>query len=193
MTDKHDDVSDNSNKTADLKGEEQEVPVLGHPSYEELSAQLTAMEAKANDCWDKFLRTQAELENQNRRHERDIANTHKYAIEKFIRELLPVMDSLEQGFSSAGQDQALKAMREGIELTMKMLSNTFEKFGIKIIDPQGQLFDPTFQEAMAIQEQADVPPNTVLVVLQKGYYLHDRLLRPARVVVAKAKEAKQDA
>lgn len=155
-----------------------------HEQIEFLEAELQKSEVKAQENWDKLLRAMAELENVKRRAERDVSSAHKYALERFAEELIPVMDSLDQALLSCGED--LKAMREGISLTQKMFASVLEKFGVKVLNPLGQPFDPNFHEAMMMQESNEVAPNSVLTVIQKGYLLHDRLIRPARVVVAKA-------
>lgn len=154
----------------------------------ELHALLEDARNKADEHWNQCLRLQAEIDNLRKRNQRDLENAHKYALEKFAGELLPVRDSLEMGIAAAAQGQNVDpaALIEGSELTLKMLGNAMEKFGITAVDPQGQRFDPQFHEAMSIQPRADVEPNTVVTVVQKGYLLNDRLIRPAMVIVSKA-------
>lgn len=159
---------------------EKEQPALSHASYQELEDQLTAAEKKADAMGEKALRIQAELDNMRRRHERDLAHAHKYSLEKFALELLAVMDNLERGLAQ----MTSKEDRVGIELTLKQLQSVFDKFGIKAVDPKGKPFDPNQHEAMATIA-SDQAPGTVVDVLQKGYLLQDRLLRPALVAVAK--------
>lgn len=160
---------------------------LEHPSYEALEAKLTEMENKANDYWNQYLRAQAELENNRRRVERDISNAHKYGLEKIASELLGVVDSMERGLAEPTiMHEAYKSMREGMELTLNMLLKVLDKFGIKPVDPQGQPFNPELHQAVSTVVDPKVQPNTVIQVLQKGYLLQDRLLRPALVVVSKA-------
>lgn len=156
----------------------------------DLEARLDEARREAQENWEKLLRTQAELENQRRRHERDVENAHKYALERFSQALLPVKDSLEMGLSAMeeGAEQVEK-LREGTELTLKMLADVMEKFGISEVDPAGEPFNPELHQAMAMQESGAQAPNTVLHVMQKGYLLNDRLIRPAMVVVAKAGES----
>ncbi len=151
----------------------------------ELSQALEAARAKAEENWDLALRTKAEMENLRKRTERELENAHKYALEKFAGELLAVRDSLEMGVQAAGDAEAAQ-LKEGSELTLKMLTQVMEKFGIQAVDPAGEKFDPELHQAMSMQETADVAPNTVVAVMQKGYTLNDRLLRPAMVMVAKA-------
>ncbi len=148
-------------------------------------AALAAAEAKANENWNSYLRAVAEQENYRKRMERELDNARKYAIERFAQELVSVADSLEAGIS-AGTANSGSALLEGSTATLKQLLRAFDKAGIKVIDPQGQPFDPAWHEAMVAQESRDAPPNTVLSVIQKGYSLNGRLLRPARVVVSKA-------
>jgi molecular chaperone GrpE len=146
---------------------------------------LAAAEAKATENWNSYLRSVAELENFRKRTERELDNARKYAIERFAQELVTVGDSLEAGIA-AGAANPGPALLEGAEATLKQLHRAFDKAGIKILDPQGQPFDPAWHEAMVAQESADKPANTVLSVIQKGYALNGRLLRPARVIVSKA-------
>ncbi len=154
----------------------------------ELHALLEDARNKADEHWNQCLRLQAEIENLRKRAERDVANAHKFALEKFLTELLPVKDSLEMGLAAAAEGEQIDVakLKEGTELTLKMLGDALEKYGIKEIDPEGEKFDPAFHEAMSMQEREDVDPNTVVTVVQKGYTLNDRLIRPAMVIVAKA-------
>jgi molecular chaperone GrpE len=154
---------------------------------EQLAVQLTEASRKAEENWDKFVRTQAELENLKRRSEKDLQNAHKFALEKFARELLTVVDSLELGLQAATGDNAeVQKLREGMELTLKQLLAVLEKFNVRGIDPVGEKFNPELHQAMAMQPTDAADPNTVVKVFQKGYLLNDRLLRPAMVVIAQA-------
>lgn len=158
----------------------------GEDGAGELREQLAQARAKAEENWNQFLRARAELENVRRRAERDVEQAHKYAIEKLASELLSVKDSLEMGVQAANEPGAdVTKLREGSELTLKMMNQLMERFEIKPMNPQGEKFDPELHEAMAAQESAEHDPNTVIHVVQKGYLLHDRLLRPAMVIVAK--------
>lgn len=158
-------------------------PGLEHPSYTALEGKLTEMEAKANDYWNEVLRLKAEIANIQRRADKDVANAHRYALEKFADALLPVVDNLERSLLVKIEDNgALKDMYVGIELTLKVFLDVLQKFGITQINPQGEVFNPTFHTAMSM-ESGDTP-NVVLKVIQKGYLLKDRLLRPALVVVS---------
>lgn len=154
---------------------------------DELKAQLAAAEQKAAENWDKFLRATAEQDNLRRRNEREMANFHKYALERVFGELLAVADSLDMGLQAAEAPGAdLKTVLEGLRLKHRQFFGVLEKFGVQVIDPAGKPFDPDQHEAVSMLASAEVPPNHVLGVMQKGYRLHDRVLRPARVVVAKA-------
>ena len=154
-------------------------------NIEELQQELEEARAKAEENWNRLLRAKAELENQRRRGQREIENAHKYAIEKFVTELLPVQDSLELGLSHSGEETDAKKLHEGMELTLKMLAQVMEKFNIVQLNPERQPFDPEFHQAMTVQENDELPPNTVVTVMQKGYTLNGRLIRPAMVIVSK--------
>jgi len=153
---------------------------------------LRAAESRAEQARTDYLRVLAELDNVRKRAARDVEAAHRYGLEKFAAELLGVRDSLELGLAAAGGGNA-EGLREGTEATLKLLSRTFEKFGVTEIDPLGSAFDPEWHEAMAMQESAEQPPGTVLSVVQKGYQLNGRLLRPARVIVAREPAAPVDA
>ena len=151
---------------------------------EQLQAALAAAEAKAGESRDQALRAMAELENVRKRAVRDVENAHKYALEKFAGELIGVKDSLEMGL--AVQNASAEDLRSGSDATLKLLAKAFEKVGVVEVIPEGQSFNPEFHEAMAMVPSADQAPNTVINVVQKGYTLNGRLLRPARVLVARA-------
>jgi molecular chaperone GrpE len=151
-----------------------------------LRAQLEEVTAEAQTNWEKLLRAQADLDNLRKRSARDLENAHRYALDKFAGDLLGVRDSLELGLQAARETTDVGKIREGTELTLKMLAQLMEKYEIREIDPQGAKFDPDLHQAMMTQESSEAAPNTVLSVMQKGYSLKDRLLRPALVVVAKA-------
>lgn len=158
------------------------------PGPDQMQALLEDARNKADEHWNQCIRLQAELDNLRKRAERDVANAHKFALEKFANDLLPVRDSLEMGIAAAGEGNEVDPvkLREGSELTLKMLADTMARFGIQEIDPQGQKFNPEYHEAMSMQERSDVEPNTVVTVIQKGYTLNDRLIRPAMVMVSRA-------
>jgi len=159
---------------------------LEHLSYSELEEKLTLAEQQAHENWEKSVRALAELDNVRRRAKLDVENAHRYGLEKIINSLLPVVDSMEQALQAAGQHDT-SGMREGLELTMKLFIDVLQKHNVQQFDPQGEAFNPQDHDAMTIQESADVPPNTILAVFQKGYKLNDRVIRPARVIVSKSK------
>ena len=148
-------------------------------------AALAAAEAKASENWNSYLRAVAELDNYRKRMDRELDNARKYAVERFAQELVGVVDSLEAGINAGTAASSGSALLEGSTATLKQLLRAFDKAGIKVIDPAGQPFDPAWHEAMVAQASHDQPANTVLSVIQKGYSLNGRLLRPARVVVSK--------
>ena len=150
-------------------------------------AQIEALEDELAKTRDDALRTLAEAQNIRRRSEKDIENARKFALEKFASELLGVADNLERALDSADKDnEVVKVLLEGVSLTQKSLVDTLAKFNIMQLDPLGEPFDPQFHQAMSMVENPDVEPNTVTLVMQKGYVLNERLLRPAMVMVSKA-------
>lgn len=171
----------------DVAAEDLAVETPPEEPGDDLEVQLAAATAEAQDFKDRFLRSEAELENVRKRSEREIVKARRFALEKFAGDLLGVLDSLDMGQQAANQEGAsLESVREGAELTLKMFIDTLTKHGVEQIDPTGEKFDPDEHEAMVMQPSADAEPNTVLDTFQKGYKLNDRVLRPARVVVAKA-------
>ena len=154
-------------------------------SVEQLVKQLEAARAKADEHWDQLVRTQAQMDNLSKRHQRELENAHKYGLDKFVGELLGVWDSLELGHAAA-QDENVDVTRllEGTELTLKMMSDAMSKLGVEQVDPMNQPFNPELHQAMSMQPRDDVPANTVVAVVQKGYTLNGRLVRPAMVMVS---------
>ena len=161
---------------ADLSDEERKIV--------ELEKALEDAEAKAAENMDLALRTKAEAENIRRRSENEVSNARKYAIEKFAEELLAVVDSLEQGLQAKVEHEESKAIKEGMELTLKMTLSTLKKFGVEQLNPVEEVFDPQLHEAMTMVPSPDHEKNTIIDVFQKGYSLNGRIIRPARVVVA---------
>jgi molecular chaperone GrpE len=155
-------------------------------SEDDLLEQLAEAEKKAAENWELLLRTRAEMENVRKRTEKDLENAHKYGMEKFVNEMLPVKDSMEMGI--AAQDATVESLHEGMKLTMNMFNNTFVKLGVIEINPENEPFDPELHQAMTMQETDEVEPNTVIAVMQKGYTLNGRLVRPAMVMVSKKPE-----
>jgi len=159
---------------------------------EALKEQLEAAQKQSDDHKDTALRAKAEADNIRRRAEREVSNASKFALERFAKEILAVVDSLEKALEQPAEGDEQKAMYEGIELTYKLLIDTLAKFSIEQISPLGESFDPGLHEAMVMQESDEHEPNSVMMVVQKGYQLHGRLIRPARVIVAKGKANKID-
>ncbi|MCF6217763.1 MAG: nucleotide exchange factor GrpE [Gammaproteobacteria bacterium] len=158
-----------------------------------LQQALLAAEEKANNHYELALRTKAEAENLKRRADQDVAKARKFALDKFVDSLIPVLDSLDMSLQAAtGSDESVVKLREGNEMTLKMFLDALQKNGVQQINPEGELFNPQLHEAMSMQESTEHAPNSVMVVFQKGYALNDRLIRPARVVVAKAAVAAED-
>ncbi len=153
----------------------------------ELNAELDAARAKADEHWDQLLRARAETENLRRRQAAELEKAHKYALDSFVRELLQVHDSLELGVAASLDPGAdLAKLREGNELTLKLLGDVMARFGVAPVEPEGLPFNPEFHQAMSVQPRADLAPNTVTAMLQKGYTLNGRLVRPALVMVSGA-------
>jgi molecular chaperone GrpE len=152
---------------------------------ERLQQALAEAEERARSHWEQYLRAVADLENVRKRAQRDIEAANRYGLEKFAAELLPVQDSLQLAVQNAGKADT-RSLVEGQEATLKLLAKALEKIGVKPIDPHGEPFDPARHEAMLAQESATAEPNSVLQVVQPGYEINGRLLRPARVIVSKA-------
>lgn len=192
------DVTDEKNKnqtqtqadSAEQETQSSQAPEAGREA--ELEAKLAEAEVKAQENWDQVLRARAEMDNLRRRTERELENAHKYALERFVQELLPVKDSLELGVQAAQADDAsVDKIREGTELTLKMLETALDKHSVREVHPLDEPFNPELHQAMSMIEAPDKPANTVINVMQKGYTLNERLIRPAMVVVAKAPAAPQ--
>ena len=158
--------------------------------YAQLLLTLEDARAQADEHWNQLLRTRAEMENLRRRAERDLENAHKYGLERFISEILPVKDSLEMGLAAvsgaAVEAVDIAKVREGMDLTLKMMQSLLQKMAVREISPLGEKFNPDLHQAMTVQPTAEAEPNTVVAVYQKGYSLNDRLVRPAMVVVSRA-------
>lgn len=153
----------------------------------ELELALATAKATVGDQKDSVIRAKAEVDNIRRRAAQDVEKARKFALEKFASEMLTTVDNLERALQSIDkEDESKKGVIEGIELTLQGLSSSLEKFGVKAVDPQDQPFNPEFHQAMSMQEVPDVAPNTVIAVMQKGYELNGRLIRPAMVMVSKA-------
>lgn len=140
---------------------------------------------KADEHWNELLMARADLENMRRRHSRDLENAHKHALDKFVAELLPICDSLELGLSAAHKEEAtLETVREGMDMTLKMLLGNIGKLGLEQINPEGEAFNPDLHQAVSMQPADGVEANQVISVMQKGYAFNGRVIRPAMVVVS---------
>ena len=168
----------------DTQEETPEVEVAADAAEEvaEPEDELAAAQAKADENWERYVRAAAELDNVRKRASRDVENAHKYALERFGKELLAVKDTLEMGL--AVEDASVESLLEGSNATLKLLATTLERFGIVEVDPAGEPFDPELHEAISMQPSDNVEPGSVVTVVQKGYTLNGRLLRPAMVIVA---------
>ncbi len=153
----------------------------------QLQANLEDAERKAQENWERYLRVAAELENLKKRTQREVENAHRYALEGFLADLLAVKDSLELGLLSAGGDEG-SGLKEGVELTLRLFKQLLEKQGVDEINPLHEQFDPEYQEAIGTDSEPEAGPGIVLRVIQKGYRLKGRLLRPARVIVNRPEE-----
>ncbi len=175
---------------ADTGTPETTAPGNGAPveiSIEDLQAQLAAAQERAKQSHDLYLRSLAEMENVRKRAQRDVEAANRYGLERFAQELLPVKEGLDLAVENAPKADR-DSLAAGQHATQQLLSKAFERLGIVELDPVGEPFDPTQHEAMMVQPSASVEPDSVLTVVQRGYSLNGRLLRPARVIVAKALE-----
>ena len=174
---------------AEVAAEEPEDPAT---TIAALNVALEAAQAEIESLNDRALRATAEVENVRKRADRSVANAHKFALEKFTGDLLPVIDSFERALEAASalasENDAAGSTVEGIELSLRLMNETLARHGVEAIDPEGEPFNPSFHEAMSMVPNPDAEPGSVLQVVQKGYTLNERLVRPARVLVAKAPE-----
>ena len=169
---------------ADAEAGTSDEQVLG---VDELAKQLMAAQQELADMKEQVLRAAADVQNVRRRAEQDVEKAHKFALEKFVNEMLPIVDSLERTLEACNSDdEATKGLREGVEMTHSMFISGLAKFKVERIDPQGQAFDPVLHQAMSLVDAPDAEPNTVVAVMQKGYSLNGRLIRPAMVMVSKS-------
>lgn len=180
---------DNENQTAEAQAENTEnteASVDAEAKIKELEAALAQANATVESQKDSVIRAKAEVDNMRRRAAADVDKANKFALEKFASELLPIIDNLERAVQFADKEnEAIKPILEGVELTHQSFLSTVTKFGLTVIDPQGETFNPELHQAMSIQENAELPPNSVMAVMQKGYSLNGRLIRPAMVMVTK--------
>ncbi|RBW48889.1 nucleotide exchange factor GrpE [Marinobacter sp. F3R11] len=157
------------------------------------ASEVEALKDQVKEFQEQVLRSQAEMQNVRRRAEMDVEKAHKFALEKFVKELLPVADSLEKAVESTeGQENSgdlVASIRQGVEMTLSLLESSLKKFNVEPLNPVGEPFDPQLHEAMSLVSAPDAEPNSVVAVVQKGYLLNGRVVRPAMVVVAKAQDA----
>jgi molecular chaperone GrpE len=151
-------------------------------NIEQLQAELEKAKTEAANNYDQFLRTQAELANQRRRTEKQVEDAHKYAVQKLVESLIPVVDSLEMGVQAQGD---IEQIREGMQLTLKQFETVMEKFNIEAVGKPGDVFNPEHHQAMSMQPHPDFDNNTISMVMQKGYLLNGRVVRPAMVMISK--------
>ncbi len=174
-------------KTSAGEQQEHEVEVELAESVDEAQSKIDSLSEQLVEAKDHVLRSHAEAQNARRRADQDVEKAHKFGQEKLVADLLPVVDNLERALASIDQEnETLKSIIEGIELTLKSFSDTLVKHKVEVIDPVGEPFDPQFHQAMTMIPSPDAEPNSVIEVFQKGYTLHGRLVRPAMVVVSKA-------
>lgn len=192
MSPQQNSIDDDDHTLATEEGEQAEledvVPekAASDAADETMEQQLEKAQATIKDYWEQMMRLRAEIENNRKRAERDVENAHKYALKNFVENLLPIIDSMEMGQTAAAADNAtLESIREGTALTMTMFVQVLEKNGLEQIDPLGEKFDPERHQAISMIEAEDAESSSVIEVMQKGFLLNDRLVRPAMVVVAK--------
>lgn len=182
------DVEDHQQEPTELLEDEhakeaaEDMPEENTADIELLKAELEEAKEKAEENWDTALRIQADMDNLRKRSEKQVADAHKYAIQRFVEELLPVADSLEMGYAAEGE---VEQIREGIGLTMNVFKKAMEKFDVVPIDPLGEKFNPDLHQAIAMQPSDEYEDNHVSAVMQKGYTLNGRVIRPAMVMVVK--------
>ncbi len=175
---------DNLNATEQVANEYSEVDQTEgtEDAIEQLREELAQAENKAAESWETLVRLQAEMDNQRKRTEKQVADAHKFAVQKFVEQLLPVIDSLEMGLQAEGD---LDSIREGMQLTLKQFESLMEKQNLEAVNPLGEKFDPDLHQAMAMQPSDEYEDGLVSAVMQKGYTLNGRLVRPAMVMVVK--------
>lgn len=187
------DVDESAETTAKVNPEEENEVCVDENSVEALSEKILAIEKEAHENYDRFLRVSAEFENHKKRTAREMAEFRKYAIDTFVKEMLPVVDNLQRAIDSAKEKgEKNGGLIEGVQLTLKDMLKVFDKFCVKPIEALGEIFDPTYHQAVQQEETQNHTYNTVIRELQTGYTIHDRLLRPSMVIVAKSSSKKED-
>ncbi len=193
-------MSDENSQVAEEEMNQPEVEMVaegdveGEQKPEDLHLLLEDARTKADEHWDQVLRLQAELENVRRRAAKDVESAHKFGLEKFVKELLPIIDSLQMGLEASQNSdaEALHKLQEGTEMTINMFISGMAKFNVQAVGKIGDKFNPEFHQAMTMQESNEHDPDTVMMVMQKGYVMNERLIRPAMVMVSKAPADKPD-
>ena len=184
---------DNQEAGPESETRSEKAPNGENDAIKELEAKLEAKEQEAGETYDRLLRVSAEFDNYKKRSAREMEDFRKFANQSLIKDMLSVVDNLELAMNSTNDHKSIdKDLLQGLDMTHREILKVFEKFNVKPIDAKGQPFDPAFHEAVMQEETDDVEKNTVVNELQKGYMIHDRLLRPSMVVVAKPKEKKDD-
>lgn len=173
-------------QNANVENEEVSLEEVEQQVENDVEALLEEAQKEAQSQKELALRTLADMENLRRRTRIDVENAHKFALEKFVKELIPVVDSMEMGLEAANkEDVDITSIREGMEMTLKQMLDVLQKFAVERVNPKGEAFNPELHEAMTMVPNPDIEPNTVMDVIQKGYTLSGRVVRPARVVVSK--------
>ena len=186
-------ADESAETTAEVNPEEENEVSGDENSEEALSEQILAIEKEAHENYDRFLRVSAEFENHKKRTAREMAEFRKYANETFVKEMLPVVDNLQRAIASAKEKGAKNGgLVEGVQLTLKDMLKVFDKFRVKPIEALGEIFDPAYHQAVQQEETENHTDNTIIRELQTGYTIHDRLLRPSMVIVAKSSSKKKD-
>lgn len=175
-------MSDEQNLQDDLQNAQGEVD----GAVNEQAEALQKAQQEVADLKDQMLRTQAEMQNVRRRAEADVEKAHKFGVEKFANEMISVVDNLERAVAACADDDAVKALREGVEMTLDSMLNALKKFKVEVVNPLQETFNPELHQAITMVDSPDTAPNTVIAVMQKGYTLQGRLMRPAMVVVSKS-------
>lgn len=185
------DIEENLEATDTMAEVVSEEAQTDEPAVEEVvvlnnDEQVAAAQEETAQIKEQMIREQAETQNIRKRLQKDVENARKYALEKFAEDLLPIIDNLERAIASAGEGEEVKPVLEGLELTLKSFVDTLAKYNVEQVDPHGEPFDPQLHQAMTMVPNPDIEPNSVMDVVQKGYTLNGRLVRPAMVVVSKA-------
>ena len=178
-------IEENTNETQEENKTEEIIEESLEEKLDKANEKIEALEEKNKDMKAEVLRAFADVENIRKRSEREVQNAHKFGIEKFAKELLPVLDSLEQALKHEVKSEEALSMKEGVEMTLKIFTDATKKFGLEILDPKGEKFDPNVHEAMAMIPNPELESDSIADVFQKGYVLNGRVVRAAKVIVVK--------